>query len=55
MCFILNLQKNNTWHLFTLRNLPKSVRPKGNAMLAAIFNSKLKGVYEECTHRENNC
>ena len=39
MCFILNLQKNNIWHLFMFRNLPKSLRPKGNAMLAAIFNS----------------
>lgn len=33
-------KKNNTWHLFTFRNLPKSLRPKGNAMLAAIFNFK---------------
>ena len=47
MCFILNLQKkNNTWHLFTFRNLPKSLRPKGNAMLAAILILKRKGVYE---------
>ena len=42
MCFILNLQKKNAWHLFTFRNLPKSLRPKGYAMLAAIFNFKIE-------------
>ena len=46
-------KKKNKWHLFTFRNLPKSLRPKGNAMLAAILILKRKGVYEVGMHCEN--